>query len=166
LTVVKMVFVTAALFVGFVGLASVACSTSNSATAGAADAGSPDVQPRPAPADDGAAPMTCREGCEQDHPNGIAKDRAVVVCWQTSCAATCIDGAPSDAGTDGGDGGADASTPDASLTNAGPSCQQPVVTNTSDCDTCTKASCCVPWDACFGDTECAALNACYTACPP
>lgn len=111
----------------------------------------PAVVPRPAsPATDGAS-KTCREECEAAHGAGQSKDEAIGSCWETHCAAACIQQTPVDAGSDAG-------VPDAGT------CSQPVVTPSEDCDTCTRTFCCAEWDGCFGDEACTALNACYQTC--
>jgi hypothetical protein len=39
-----------------------------------------------------------------------------------------------------------------------------VSTPSADCSQCTVDNCCKPWDACFNDADCSALNACSIAC--
>ena len=97
---------------------------------------------------------TCIELCRQDHRSAVAKDEAVVACWESRCEAPCVLGERTDAGAmeDAGDAG------------SGPSCTSEVITPSLACDQCTRTSCCDAWDACFQDPECAALNACYQAC--
>jgi hypothetical protein len=46
------------------------------------------------------------------------------------------------------------------------SCRTDVKTPDAACSTCTAQKCCAAWDACFGDTECLALNQCSVACYP
>jgi hypothetical protein len=44
------------------------------------------------------------------------------------------------------------------------SCKNEVDTPSAACSQCTVDACCAEWDACFGDAECTALNACAVAC--
>jgi hypothetical protein len=149
-------------FACFFGMGLFHCSNDDGSQSAPPDASDQEASLRPAPADDGATPASCRDTCAQDHPNGVALDLAITQCWQASCAGPCI---AEDAGViarpdagDAGDAGLDA--------GVSPACQKPVVTDTAACDVCTKASCCQAWDACFGDAECTALNACVAACAP
>jgi hypothetical protein len=134
------------------------CSGDDAPAGAAADAGAdaPARANRPAPPEpEAGTPKTCRELCEDAHPASVAKDEAIDSCWEAHCAAPCIDGEDpvppdgADAGADGGGAGA---------------CASHVVTISPSCDECTTASCCAPWDACFQDPDCSALEACYEEC--
>ena len=138
------------------------CSGGDTGGSGASDDGGPgaDAPARAPPGgDDDAVPDAgdCRAACDAAHPGAVALDRAIVACWQASCATPCLD---PDAGAGAPDAGADAS--DAG--DAGLACARPVATGAAACDRCTVASCCKAWDECFGDAECSSLEACYRAC--
>jgi hypothetical protein len=135
------------------------CSGDNGSPAAADDGGAEAAPARQAPSDDGEPDAgDCRTACETAHPAAVALDRAIVACWQASCAEACLD--PDAGAPDGGDGGdTGAAPPDAGA------CSRPVATGNPSCDGCTTASCCRAWDGCFGDAECTALEACYRACP-
>lgn len=113
---------------------------------------------RPAPPETDAEPSTCEKQCEEAHPKGLLKDEAINSCWKTYCREPCLERMPDDGGI-----APDGAAPDGAAPDVG-TCVSPVVTISLACDECTTASCCIPWDGCFQDSECTALNACYQQC--
>jgi hypothetical protein len=93
-------------------------------------------------------PVTaCISACEAKHPKGVLIGKGIDSCWSKSCPTEC-----------NGIGTGAAKPP------AHGTCQNPVSTPSADCSQCTVDKCCTAWDACFDDTDCAALNACSVAC--
>src|SRR5688572_22950048 len=80
------------------------CSDDEAPTAGDAATDARDAGPRRDAPPEGVTDATsCTAACDESHPAGVAKDRAIVACWETSCKGPCIDGRGS---PDAGDGGA------------------------------------------------------------
>lgn len=98
--------------------------------------------------DAGGGVASCIAACEAKYPSAVPKGDAIDACWKQSCYAQC-----------------DGMTP--STTQFGPAhgaCKYDVKTPAAACSQCTVDKCCAPWDACFGDEDCAALNKCAIAC--
>jgi len=88
----------------------------------------------------------CISACETKFPKGAQLGKAIDTCWTRSC--NECDGIavgqpkPPKNGT----------------------CKNPVSTPNANCSQCTVDECCPAWDACFDNTDCAALNTCSIAC--
>ncbi len=89
----------------------------------------------------------CVSACEAKHPAGTQIGKGIDTCWSKSCPTEC--------------NGIGAGKPQSA---AHGSCQNPVSTPSADCSQCTVDKCCAAWDACFGNADCTALNACSIAC--
>jgi hypothetical protein len=89
----------------------------------------------------------CISACETKYPNGTQLGGGIDACWSKSCATECI-----------GIGTGQIRPPGRG------SCTNPVSTPSAACSQCTVDHCCTPWDACFGDDQCSALNKCSIAC--
>ena len=89
---------------------------------------------------------TCISACEARFPKGAQLGKGIDACWMRSC--NECDGIavgqpkPPKNGT----------------------CKNPVSTPNANCSQCTVDECCTAWDACFDNTDCAALNTCSIAC--
>ena len=126
-----------------------------SAVVADAASGSVRIPQQPEPGFD--AGPSCHDDCIARHPVGAPRNAAIESCWSASCSAACITTSPTDAGTDASDAGDDAGLPACGSV--------PVATPTDACDTCTVASCCDAWTACFSNQDCADLNVCLQLCP-
>jgi len=129
-----------------------------------ADAGSGPVRIPPQPDPGFDAGPSCWDDCTSRHPVGAPLNAAIDRCWTTSCTHACFElaagGIRVPEAPDAGDAGDDAG-------DAGPpACGAvPVATPTDACNTCTVASCCDSWAACFSNQDCTDLNACLQLCP-
>jgi hypothetical protein len=101
----------------------------------------------PASGSAGTSVAACVSACEAKYPKAAAKSRAIDSCWSDHCDA-CTSMPESKA----------LFSPQAA------SCTTEVETPSAACSECTAQSCCAEWDACFGDADCLALNACSVAC--
>ena len=141
-------------------LAFAGCSGDDDGGAAPEEAGAEASRPDVITPGDSALPIddsgTCVDRCQAQHPTGGPKNGAIEQCWTEHCDVPC-NGAQGDAG----DGGKPA--PDAG--DAG-TCQNEVNTGSDACNACTVKSCCMPWDGCFDDPDCVALNDCLNRCPP
>jgi hypothetical protein len=143
------------LCAAFAGCTTETTTTSNNGTADAApDRATPREGGGPSEEDAGQTPTEeeCLAKCEETHAAGLAKDRAIDQCWETSCKGPCVDG----------NGGFDAGAADAG--DGGLQCGNPVDTGDVACDTCTSTHCCGVWDGCFNDPGCTDLNTCRNEC--
>jgi hypothetical protein len=156
----------AALLVGVAATVGAGCSTTTEVyepgDASDASTDKPKVDSAPAQEPDTGPPPPTEEECIADcrtkHSAGAAKDKLIEDCWETKCKGPCIDETGVfDAGADGGDAG-DAGD------GGGPACKNPVETDDTSCDLCTKVNCCASWDGCFDDQDCSALNECIGDC--